>query len=90
MARRRTWTFEINITEHEDGRRTHAGAILSGARPIPRGGGEAHRWPDSQEAPEIDDESATARALADLAWRVLDVAGGDIEQQPHRPMRLLC
>lgn len=28
MVRTRTWTIEINITEHEDGRRTDAGAIL--------------------------------------------------------------
>ncbi|RSM64232.1 DUF1876 domain-containing protein [Actinoplanes sp. ATCC 53533] len=72
MTRTRTWTIEINITEYEDGRRSHAGAILH-----------------SQEAPETGDESATARALADLARKLLDVAPGDIERPTHRSMRIL-
>jgi hypothetical protein len=38
--------------------------------------------------PEIGDELATARALADLAYQLLDVTAGDIEQFTHRPVHL--
>jgi hypothetical protein len=53
-----------------------------------RGEGEAHRSPRDREVLEIGDELATARALADLAYKLLDVAAGDIEQFTHRPVHL--
>jgi Domain of unknown function (DUF1876) len=85
----RTWTVEIIISEHEDERRTHAEARLhSDARQTLRGEGEARRSPRDREVPEIGDELATARALADLAYKLLDVTAGDIEQFTHRPVRL--
>jgi hypothetical protein len=87
MAHVRTWTVEINISEHEEERRTHADAILRGARTV-RGQGEARRRPSDREVPEIGDELAAARALADLAYQLLDVAAGDIEQFTHRPVHL--
>jgi hypothetical protein len=89
MVRARTWTVEINITEHEDERRTDADTVLRGVRPLLCRHGEARWRPSDREVPEIDDELATARALADLAYKALDVATGDIEEFPHRPMRLL-
>jgi hypothetical protein len=82
MVRTRTWTIEINIIEHEDERRTRADVIL-------RGEGGA-RWRSSdQEAPESGDEQVTARALADLAYKALDVAAADVDQFAHRHMRML-
>lgn len=89
MVRARTWTVEINITEYEDERRTHTDAVLRDVRPMLRGEGEVRRRPSDEEVPEIGDELATARALADLAYKALDVATGDIEQFTHRRMRLL-
>jgi hypothetical protein len=89
MVHVRTWTVEINISEHDDERRTRADAVLrSGVRPILRGEGEARRRPSDREVPEIGDELATARALADLAYKLLDVTAGDIEQFTHRPAHL--
>ncbi|RSM49346.1 DUF1876 domain-containing protein [Actinoplanes sp. ATCC 53533] len=89
MVHARTWAVEITISEHEDERRTHAAAVLrSSVRPLLRGEGEAHRSPRDREVPEIGDELATARALADLAYKLLDVAAGDIEQFTHRPVHL--
>jgi hypothetical protein len=38
--------------------------------------------------PEIGDELATARALADLAYKLLDATAADIEQFTHRPVHL--
>ena len=85
----RTWTVEIVISEHDEERLTHAEARLhSGIRQPLRGEGEARRSPLDREVPEIGDELATARALADLAYKLLDVTAGDIEQFTQRPVRL--
>jgi hypothetical protein len=89
MIQTRTWTVAITINEHEDERRTHAEAVLhTDARPRLQGTGDAHRRPSDREIPEIGAELATARALADLASRLLDVTAGDIEQFTHRPVHL--
>ena len=88
MVNTRIWTVEINISEHEDERRTHADAVLRSSRPLLRGEGDARRRPSDKEVPEIGDELATARALADLAYKLLDVSAGDIEQFTHRPVHL--
>ena len=89
MTHIRKWTVEVNITEDEQARRTHAAAILhTDARQPVRGEGEARRRPTDTDVPEIGDELATARALADLAYKLLDVTVGDIEQFTHQPARL--
>ncbi|QYN20311.1 dsRBD fold-containing protein [Amycolatopsis sp. DSM 110486] len=50
------------------------------------------RWLDSadrdRDVPEIGDELAAARALSELAQRLLEVAAGDIEGVTHEPVRL--
>jgi hypothetical protein len=88
MVHTRTWTVEINISEHEDERSTHAAAVLHSVRPLMRGEGDALRRPSDRDVPEIGDELAAARALADLAYKLLDLAAGDIEQLTHRPVHL--
>ncbi|GID29756.1 DUF1876 domain-containing protein [Paractinoplanes brasiliensis] len=89
MVHTRNWTIEVSITENEDERRTRAVAVLrTGVRSPLRGEGEARRRPADVEVPEIGDELATARALADLAYQLLDVTAGDIEQFTHRPAHL--
>jgi hypothetical protein len=85
----RAWKVDISITEHEDERRTYATAVLhSDARTLLRGEGQARRRPSELEVPEIGDELATARALADLAHQLLEVTAGDIEQFTQRPVHL--
>lgn len=85
----RTWSVDIVISEHEDERRTRAEARLhSDSRTVLCGVGEARRSPRDREVPEIGDELATARALADLAYQLLDVTAADIEQFTHRPAHL--
>ena len=87
----RTWTVEINIAEHEDERRTYASAVLhSDARTPLRGDGRASRRPSDVEVPEIGDELATARALADLTHQLLEFTAADIEQFTERPMHLMA
>jgi hypothetical protein len=89
MMHTRTWTVEVTIHEVEDERRTRAVAVLrTEARPQVRGVGEARRSPRDREVPEIGDELATARALADLAYQLLDVTAADIEAVVHRPVFL--
>ncbi|MEU7909222.1 DUF1876 domain-containing protein [Actinoplanes sp. NPDC049118] len=83
--------MDITISEHEDERRTRAVAVLrTDARSPLRGEGEARRRPSDTEVPEIGDELATARALADLTYKLMDVTVGDIEQFTGRPMHLPC
>ncbi|MFG1605196.1 DUF1876 domain-containing protein [Actinoplanes sp. NPDC049265] len=85
----RTWTVEINISELEEDRRTRAVARLhTDCRSPMLGEGEARRRPLDREVPEIGDELATARALADLAYKLLDVSAADIEQFTHKPVHL--
>ncbi|MEV0895434.1 DUF1876 domain-containing protein [Actinoplanes sp. NPDC049802] len=89
MVHTRRWTVEITVDEHEDERRTRAVAVLrTEARPQVRGVGFAYRSPRDREVPEIGDELATARALADLAYQLLDVTAADIEAIVHRPVYL--
>jgi len=89
MVHTRTWTVEVTIAEHEDERRTHAAAVLhTDTRNPVRGEGEARRRPADLEVPEIGDELATARALADLAYKLLDVTTGDLEQFTQRRVHL--
>ncbi|MCU7731083.1 DUF1876 domain-containing protein [Actinoplanes sp. KI2] len=89
MTHTRTWTVQVNITEDELKRTTHAAAILhTDARSPVRGEGHARRRTTDTEVPEIGDELATARALADLAYHLLDVTAADIEQFTHQPARL--
>jgi hypothetical protein len=84
MTHLKRWTVEILIDEHDDERRTHAQARLQRSdRTDVRGEGVARRNPGDREVPEIGDELAVARALSDLAHRLLDAAADDIEQMTH-------
>ncbi|HEU4424420.1 MAG TPA: DUF1876 domain-containing protein [Pilimelia sp.] len=83
------WTVDIVIDEHEEERRTHAEARLhTGDRTDIRGAGVARRNPVDRDVPEIGDELAVARALSELAHRLLEVAAADIEQFTDKPVRL--
>ncbi|HET9517366.1 MAG TPA: DUF1876 domain-containing protein [Actinoplanes sp.] len=89
MHHTRTWTVEVTIDEDEDARRTQAAAVLHADSGNPlRGEGTARRRPADSEVPEIGDELATARALADLAYKLLDVTAADIERYTHEPAHL--
>ncbi|GGT88858.1 DUF1876 domain-containing protein [Actinomadura citrea] len=73
------WSVELYITE--DGMDTVAQAILfSGGERKSTGRGHARRNPVDREVPEIGDELAVSRALADLADRLQGVASKDIAQ----------
>jgi len=83
----KNWQVDIVIDEHDN--RTRAEARLRNPdRTGLVGSGLARLSPRDADVPEIGDELAVSRALADLAHQLLDAAAGDIEAITHRPARL--
>ncbi|MER6950210.1 dsRBD fold-containing protein [Nonomuraea sp. NPDC005983] len=74
------WSIQIDITEDRDV--TSARAVLStgGIDDHMAGIGRARRNPIDRPVPDIGDELAVARALADLADRLHDATTQDIAE----------
>ncbi|GIH81386.1 DUF1876 domain-containing protein [Planobispora longispora] len=77
----KAWNVEISIAEDDDDTVTTARAVLS----TPNGRrhesvGRARRNPGDRPVPEIGDELAAGRALADLASKLLGDGANDIAQ----------
>ena len=92
MARRgneRPETTEIDITLEEDGDHTEARAILSLRGATFTGTGRARRNPTDPELPLVGEELATARALSDLAHKLVDAAAEAISEREGRPAHLV-
>jgi hypothetical protein len=87
MAAAKRWTVDIYIDEHEGRTRAEARLRTSDATHL-AGVGLARLNPSDRDVPEIGDELATARALSELAHRLLEAAAGDIEAITHRPAQL--
>ncbi len=87
MTATRNWKVEIYIGERD--RQTHAEARLIPDREVTLTGmGQARLSPGDHDVPEIGDELAVARALADLAHRLLNAAADDIEGMTHEHVYL--
>lgn len=83
----KSWSVDIVIDEHES--QTRATARLQVAnRPELVGVGMARLNPADSDVPEIGDELATARALADLAHQLIEVTAADIEKVTKEPAHL--
>lgn len=81
------WSVDIVIDEHEN--RTRARARLHNPDETGLVGvGLARLNPEDANVPEIGDELAVARALSDLAHRLLDATAEDIEAVTHQPAHL--
>ncbi|RVW03291.1 DUF1876 domain-containing protein [Rhodococcus spongiicola] len=80
------WTVDISIDEHE--RQTRSTARLRTQDTTVVGVGLARRNPSDRNVPEIGDELATARALADLSHQLIDATVNDIEGITHAPVHL--
>jgi hypothetical protein len=87
MSATKTWHVDIYIGEHEG--QTHAEARLrpNGETTL-TATGTARLNPADRDVPEIGDELAVARALSDLAHRLLHAAAGDIESITHERAHL--
>jgi hypothetical protein len=81
-----TWTITIEFTE--DGDRTRADAILTGAPDELRGWGRARRNPADPDLPAVGEEVAAARALSDLTNHLLEQAAHRIEAWEGHPVEL--
>ena len=87
MTRRKSW--EVDVYVAEDDRETRARAVLRRASREPVVGyGVARRNPHDEQVPAIGEELACARALHELAERVLELAAQDIEAVEGRPVVL--
>lgn len=86
MTHVKNWTVDIAIDEHED--RTRARARLTTEDNTLVGVGLARLNPSDSNIPEIGDELATSRALADLAHKLLDITAADIEMITHKTAHL--
>lgn len=87
MTATKTWKVEIFIGEQD--RRTYAEArLMPGQQVTLTGTGVARLSPEDRDVPEIGDELAVARALSELAHRLLHAAADDIEQLTHETVNL--
>src|SRR5258707_12900177 len=102
IMKAKKWTVDIYVDEHPETRLTHAEARLHTGDPTDvLGVGTSSRNPRDPEVPEIGDELAVARALANLAGNLRAAATGDLkavnDQTPHgwvpgsgRPYIIIC
>jgi hypothetical protein len=80
MATVKKWTVDVYVDEHPGERTTRAEARLHTGDPTDvHGVGRSWRNPTDPEVPEVGDELAVARALADLANHLRVTAAQDIE-----------
>jgi hypothetical protein len=87
MNQTRTLTLDVHIVEAES--ETTADVLFTtGSGAVITGHGVAHRNPRDTDVPEIGDELATARALSQLAHKLLDTAASEISGMEHRRIRL--
>jgi hypothetical protein len=87
MVSTKHWVVDISLDEDVD--HTHAEAQLQTQHATDlRGKGSARRNPTDRNVPEIGEELATARALYDLARRLLKAAEVDVEQMTGEPAHL--
>ena len=85
MATVDSWPVEISLREED--RETRAEARLTRGVDLV-GHGLARCNPDDREVMQIGEEIAAARALSDLAHRLLSYAAGQIEDITHERARL--
>ena len=78
------WTVKITIDEHQG--RTRAKARLRWRDQESVGVGLSRLDPTDRDVAEIGDELAVARALSDLARRLMAVTAHDIEAVTNQPM----
>ena len=88
MDQVKSWTVRIDIGEH-DGRTRAVAHLQTKDTETLVGVGFARLNPADPDVPEIGDEIAVARALSDLARRLLSAATGDLEQVSGEPAHLV-
>ena len=72
------WSVMLSVAEYDGETRAEALLVRSGAAHI-SGHGRARRNPTDQNVTKIGEEIAVARALSDLAHRLMQVATADVK-----------
>lgn len=85
----KTWTVEILLTEDEGTTRARAQLHTEPTAEAVAGHGTARLGPHDKDIPEIGDELAAARALSDLAGRLLGTSADDIAAATEEDVVLL-
>jgi hypothetical protein len=92
MRHTASWTVEILLYEDDDDHTSAKATLVSdtGAeqRRTVAGAGRATRNPADPSVPEIGEEIAAARALRDLADRLLQAASADIARATRTEVHL--
>ena len=87
MSTTKTWHVDLFIGERDG--LTHAEARSRPDETVTlTGTGTARLNPADRDVPEIGDELAVARALSDLAHRLLHAAAEDIESLTHERVHI--
>jgi Domain of unknown function (DUF1876) len=86
MATVDSWPVEISLREEDRETRAEARLTKEGIGMV--GHGLARCNPDDREVMQIGEEIAAARALSDLAHRLLGFAAGQIEDITHERAHL--
>jgi hypothetical protein len=81
------WKIDVYIDEHDAVTRAEV-RLHNRDKTGLVGVGTARCHPDDAVIPEIGDELAVARALADLTHQLMDASSMDIEAIMHQPVRL--
>ena len=87
MTDLRHWTVDVYVGE-DDGQTFAEAALNDDVGNHVLGTGRARLSPADINVPEIGEEIAVARALANLGHRLLHTAAGDIESLTHRHVQL--
>jgi hypothetical protein len=81
-------TSEIEMTFEEDGDHTNALASVAIRGATFTGSGRARRNPADANLPMIGEELAAARALSELAHKLVEAATDEISEREGRPIHL--
>lgn len=86
MENQKVLTVEVLVDETET--TTNAKAVMTIGATSFGGWGRARRNPSDPNVPHIGEELATARALSDLAHKLLESAADAIEDREGHPVRV--
>jgi hypothetical protein len=87
MTTAERWLVKLSVGELDDETHAEARLIVDDADHLV-GRGEARRNPADQNVTRIGEEIAVARALSDLAHKLLHTAATDVEALTHERARL--
>jgi hypothetical protein len=82
----KVWSIEVLLDETAD--ETQAEAVLELDQRRHAGWGRARRNPDDPRVPRVGEELAAARALSELAHKLLDAAAETIEAFEGTPVQV--